>query len=42
MGFQPVYSKDYVMGANISDIKFGTFLVVVFIMGLDADRKSVV
>ena len=37
VGFQPVCSKDYIMGANICDIKFGVFLMIVFIIGLDVD-----
>ena len=37
MGFQPVRSKDYIVCADVSDVEFGTFLVIVFIMGLDAN-----
>ena len=37
MGFQPVRSKDYIVCADISDIEFGTFLVIVFIVGLDVN-----
>jgi hypothetical protein len=44
MGFQPVSSKDDIMGAYIRDVEFRMFLMIVVVGSLDTDsldgRKS--
>jgi hypothetical protein len=40
MGFQPVSTEDDIVGANVSDIEFGAFLIVVSFGGLDCHRVN--
>lgn len=37
MGFQPISTKDDIMGANVGDVEFRVFLVIVLFEGLDMD-----
>jgi hypothetical protein len=37
MGFQPVSSKDDIVGAYVRDVELGTFLVVMVVRCLDTD-----
>jgi hypothetical protein len=40
MGFQPVSSKDDIVGAYVRDIEFGTFLMIVVVRSLDTDSVT--
>jgi hypothetical protein len=38
MSFQPVSSKDNIVGAHVRDVEFGAFLVVVVVRCLDTNN----
>lgn len=37
MGFQPIGSKDDIVGSNVRDVEFGSFLVEMVVRGPDTD-----